>query len=106
LAFVTDAGFALIQVTLNGKPRELASGMTLLALARALHLIPETVICEHNGQLCRVDAFADIVVQNGDTIEWLHFMGGGDLSTYTRSKMKPSFQIALVTYEEYAPATI
>ena len=25
---------------------------------------------------------------------------------YTRSKMKPSFQIALVTYEEYAPDTI
>jgi hypothetical protein len=28
------------------------------------------------------------------------------IAYYTHPKMKPSFQIALVTYEEYAPATI
>ena len=77
LAFVTDAGFALIQVTLNGMPRELAPGMTLLDLAQLLHLVPETVICEHNGQLCRVESFTNTLVQDGDTVEWLHFMGGG-----------------------------
>jgi len=60
-------------------PRELSSGMTLLDLAKTLQLVPETVICEHNGTLCRIDVFSHTVVQDGDVVEWLHFMGGGCL---------------------------
>lgn len=82
LAPISDAGFALsdspmVHVTLNGQPREIANGMSLLDLALFLKLQPSTVICEHNGQLCRADTFADTHVQEGDAIEWLHFMGGG-----------------------------
>ena len=82
LAPISDAGFALsdnamVRVTLNGQPHEIANGMSLLDLALFLKLQPSAVICEHNGQLCRADTFADTPVQEGDAIEWLHFMGGG-----------------------------
>ena len=54
LAIVTDADFTLITVVVNGVSRELSAGVTLLDLANTLHLVPESVICEHNGTLCRV----------------------------------------------------
>jgi len=79
LAVVTDAAFTLIAVVVNGVPREFSEGVTLLGLATELRLVPETVICEHNGTLCRMDVFAQTVLQDGDVVEWLHFMGGGAL---------------------------
>ncbi len=68
-----------MKVTLNGQPHACAAGMTLLDLALSLRLVPETVICEYNGELCRGDVFAQTVLQDGDVVEWLHFMGGGDI---------------------------
>jgi thiamine biosynthesis protein ThiS len=80
LATVSDAVVTLITVVVNGMSREVSPGMTLLGLAQLLNLVPDAVICEYNGRLCRFDDFSQITVQAGDVIEWMHFMGGGDLS--------------------------
>jgi thiamine biosynthesis protein ThiS len=83
LAIVPDAASSLIAVIVNGMSRNLAPGTTLLDLALMLRLLPEAVICEHNGTLCRANVFSETVLQDGDVVEWLHFMGGGDSMSYT-----------------------
>ncbi|HVH09608.1 MAG TPA: sulfur carrier protein ThiS [Gemmatimonadales bacterium] len=73
MAHLNDA----IEVTLNGEPRTVTGGLTLLALLRSLALDPRAVVVEHNRAIVRRPQLADVTVAAGDTIELVHFVGGG-----------------------------
>jgi thiamine biosynthesis protein ThiS len=66
-----------IQVTLNGEPRTVARGLTLLELVRSLALDPRAVVVEHNRAIVRRPLLGDVLVAPGDAIELVHFVGGG-----------------------------
>ena len=66
-----------IQVRLNGKEREVASGQTVRALLESLELHPRLVVVELNREILARDRYGDVPVQEGDTIELVHFVGGG-----------------------------
>ncbi|HEU5209332.1 MAG TPA: sulfur carrier protein ThiS [Longimicrobiales bacterium] len=66
-----------IPVTINGDAREIAAGSSVRALLDSLGLHPRLVVVEHNREILDREAFDDIEVQAGDTLELVHFVGGG-----------------------------
>jgi thiamine biosynthesis protein ThiS len=66
-----------IDVIINGEPRTIAPGVTLLELLAELALDPRAVVVEHNRQIVRRPALGDVRVAPGDAIELVHFVGGG-----------------------------
>jgi thiamine biosynthesis protein ThiS len=68
---------ASITVSVNGQARELAPGSSLLDLLTGLELDPRTVVVELNREIVRRPALESTSVRDGDTIELVHFVGGG-----------------------------
>lgn len=68
---------ATIDILVNGEPRAVPEGVSLLELLRQLELDPRTVVVEHNRQIVRRSDLATIQVIAGDSIELVHFVGGG-----------------------------
>ena len=66
-----------IDVMVNGEPRTVARGATLLELVRSLELDPRAVVVEHNRAIVRRPRLGDVTVAAGDAIELVHFVGGG-----------------------------
>ncbi len=66
-----------IALTVNGRERSVPAGVTLLGLLEHLDLDPRTVVVERNRGIVRRPALADVRVEAGDTIEIVHFVGGG-----------------------------
>lgn len=66
-----------ITIRVNGDAREIPAGLSVEGLLAHLSLSPRMVVVEHNGDILRRDGLADAVVQEGDTLELVHFVGGG-----------------------------
>src|SRR5258708_25721013 len=66
-----------VTVTVNGKPRKVADGVSLLELLKELDVAPSRVVIEHNREIRRKDDFAKTVVHGGDELELVYFVGGG-----------------------------
>lgn len=65
-----------LTLVINGERRSVKGG-TLLDVLNALGLDPRAVVVEHNRRIVRRDALAATVVAEGDTLELVHFVGGG-----------------------------
>ncbi len=66
-----------MEVVVNGSPRTVRPGVTLLELLAELALDPRTVVVEHNRRIVRRPALGETPVSAGDAIELVHFVGGG-----------------------------
>lgn len=66
-----------MRVTLNGEAKELANGITVGDLIVALELTKRRIAVEINRELVPRDAFAERMLDEGDVIEIVHFIGGG-----------------------------
>ena len=66
-----------LRITLNGDTHELAGPLTVTALLAQLEIDSRRVAVEHNIIVLKRDAFATTLVQNGDEIEIVNFVGGG-----------------------------
>lgn len=68
---------ATITIRLNGKSRETRDGHTVRSLLEELELRPGMVVVELNRVILDRDSYADAAVRAGDSIELVHFVGGG-----------------------------
>jgi sulfur carrier protein len=66
-----------IRVIVNGEPRELPGGVSLLQLLQRFDLDPRLVVVELNRQIVRRPALGETGVRDGDAVELVHFVGGG-----------------------------
>jgi len=66
-----------MNVLLNGESRVLEGGMSLGALIDSLGLERGWVVAERNSEVPDRAAWNDILLQDGDQIELVRFMGGG-----------------------------
>jgi thiamine biosynthesis protein ThiS len=67
-----------ITPVVNGEPRAVPAGSTMGDLLRSLELDPRMVVVEHNRAILRDRAGYDTLrLSTGDTIEIVHFVGGG-----------------------------
>ena len=64
-------------VTVNGNSHPYAPGMTVASLLTDLLGTPGTVVVELNGSIIPRDAFATTPLAVGDSLEVVHFVGGG-----------------------------
>jgi thiamine biosynthesis protein ThiS len=68
---------ANVQITLNGEDREVPALATLNDLLHHLGLDARTVVVEHNRHVVRRAALAHTPLAAGDSVELVHFVGGG-----------------------------
>jgi thiamine biosynthesis protein ThiS len=67
-----------LALTVNGDTRSVPPGTTLSAYLASLKLDPRLVVVEHNREILRDrDAYASLVLGEGDVLEIVHFVGGG-----------------------------
>jgi thiamine biosynthesis protein ThiS len=64
-------------VTVNDERRELAAGATVADLVATLGLGPRRIAVELNREIVTRATYAETVLRDGDTIEIIHFVGGG-----------------------------
>ncbi|MBQ1622110.1 MAG: sulfur carrier protein ThiS [Selenomonas sp.] len=67
-----------MKLTVNGEPLEIEKTINvkeLLVVAKAEQ--PEYVTVELNGEFVDHSGFESTLVKDGDTVEFLYFMGGG-----------------------------
>lgn len=74
----TGAVVEPVNLTVNGSRRSVPFGTTLASLLEILGLDPRMVVVEHNLTILRDrDLFASVALGAGDTLELVHFVGGG-----------------------------
>lgn len=66
-----------MRITVNGEPHEIAEQTTVRALIEALGLGGGPVAVERNGDVVVRAEHAATVLQEGDVLEIVHFVGGG-----------------------------
>ena len=69
-----------LSVILNGHPREfeeLEAGSPLAAVVDALELKGDRIAIEHNGEIAQRGTWDQALVNPGDRLEIVHFVGGG-----------------------------
>lgn len=66
-----------MQISLNGEPKVVGEGTTLLALVERLSLAPERLAVELNREVVRRADWPAVVLSEGDRVEIVHFVGGG-----------------------------
>jgi thiazole synthase len=71
-----------LTLTVNGETRR-TTAPTIAALVRELELTPEKVAVEHNGAIAPRSQLEEIALGDGDTLEIVHFVGGGQSDSWT-----------------------
>jgi sulfur carrier protein len=66
-----------MKITLNGEPRDVASGMTVHKLILDVGRKPAATVVECNGDIVDRDAYTSVSLNEGDVIELVQFVGGG-----------------------------
>ena len=67
---------ALLSITVNGEPRRTPAG-SIADLVRSLELDPAKVAVERNGVIVPRSTLATVGLAEGDRLEIVHFVGGG-----------------------------
>ena len=66
-----------LSITLNGEPRRVAPGTSVAALLAEFELPAEKVAVERNLAIVPRSTFAEVLLAEGDALEIVHFVGGG-----------------------------
>ena len=67
----------ILQVVVNGDPREVGEGTTVADMVAALGLKPMQVAVERNKVIVRRQDHAGTYLEDGDVLEVVTFFGGG-----------------------------
>jgi sulfur carrier protein len=65
-----------MQLTINGKPEEL-EGSTVMEILKTKDIDPHMVAVELNTKIVERDQLEATPVKDGDKLEFLFYMGGG-----------------------------
>ena len=66
-----------VSIVLNGEARSVDAGLTVAGLLRKLDLAPGMVVVERNREILAREAAGATPVEEGDSLELVHFVGGG-----------------------------
>jgi thiazole synthase len=72
---IVREGEILLQV--NGREQVVVAGLTVRGLLEKLELIPATVVVEWNREILDRKRFDEVILNDGDALEIVHFVGGG-----------------------------
>ncbi len=66
-----------MKVKINGEERDIDDGLTLSALLESLQIRPGRVVVERNRDIVPRESYTATLINDGDTLEIVHFVGGG-----------------------------
>ena len=66
-----------MHITLNGEPYEVDGPLSVADLLARLEIDPRRVAIEHNLGILKRYAFGQTIVDEGDRLEIVNFVGGG-----------------------------
>jgi thiazole synthase len=64
-------------VVINGEQRRVQAGTSLAELIAEIGLDPHRVAVERNLEIVPRSTFGELIVEDGDSFEIVHFVGGG-----------------------------
>jgi thiamine biosynthesis protein ThiS len=67
----------VIAIVLNGEPKEIAEGKSIMDLVNSLNLPAERLAVEHNLKIVKRAHWNSQALQDGDKVEIVQFVGGG-----------------------------
>jgi thiazole synthase len=67
-----------VSIVVNGEHKRVTAGLTIIQLAEQLGLVPEKIAVERNLEVVPRSTLGEVVVKDGDELEIVHFVGGGD----------------------------
>jgi thiamine biosynthesis protein ThiS len=68
---------ALLSIHINGEPRAVQDGLSISGLVAELGLNPKKVAVERNLEIVPRSTHGHVMIENGDRLEIVHFVGGG-----------------------------
>ena len=75
---MTQAVAGAVVLSVNGTEKRVPAGWTLEDLLASLGLDARSIVIEHNGTILRDrSSFASLGLSADDTLEIVHFVGGG-----------------------------
>ncbi len=66
-----------MEILINGQPREVPEGQTVLELLTSLGLDPSRVAVELDGVIVKKNEWPETALRPGARLEIVHFVGGG-----------------------------
>ena len=66
-----------LSITVNGEVKSIDAGQTVWAFLEDIQLDPKKVAVERNLEIVSKSLFKDVMLENGDQLEIVHFIGGG-----------------------------
>lgn len=66
-----------MKVVVNGEKREVSENQSLVELLKKLELPTERIAVELNREVIRKINWNETIINEGDKIEIIHFVGGG-----------------------------
>lgn len=67
-----------VSISVNGEHKRVTAGLTILQLAEEMGLVPEKIAVERNLEVVPRSTLSEVLVEDGDELEIVHFVGGGD----------------------------
>ena len=68
----------IMLIILNGEKKDVPDGITVSGLLEHLNIQHQRVAVERNEEIVKKTTYADTVLKDGDALEVVSFMGGGD----------------------------
>jgi sulfur carrier protein len=70
-----------MNLVVNGKPAQIDDGLTVSQLLVDQNVkMPQMVSVEVNGQILKRSEYGQRLLEDGDKVEFLYFMGGGNVT--------------------------
>ncbi len=66
-----------MEIVVNGKNFTCSDSLTIEGLLVELGLMPDTILVERNAAILQRCAYTTTVVSEGDSLEFISFVGGG-----------------------------
>ena len=66
-----------LAIRVNGEPRRVPAGATIAKMLEELGINPQRVAVERNLEVVPRSSLGEVQVEDGDTFEVVHFVGGG-----------------------------
>lgn len=77
-----------VKITLNGDPHEVAGPLTVSALLSQLEIDSRRVAVEHNLTVLKRALYESTLINEGDQIEIVNFVGGGEIAQAQRKERR------------------
>jgi sulfur carrier protein len=66
-----------MKIRVNGEEKEISPGLTVTQLLEELQIRPGRVVIELNRHILTRDNHSSTLLNEGDVVEIVHFVGGG-----------------------------